>query len=428
MSTGFKFLDGGVQKDFADIFNITNPVPGVTTGYKSYVGSYAGKDLGEIFTAGTGSGKTTNYKYSTNIDLGSIFTLKKSWSALGSGIDGTPVQVWTIAISGSNVYIGGQFTTAGGVSAKSIAVWNGTTWSALGTGITSAYPTVNSIAISGSNVYVGGYFTSAGGVSVSNIAVWNTSLLAWSALGNGVYGTTSAQVPTVNSIAISGSNVYVGGSFSSAGTISGVNNIAVWNGSTWSALGGGGVTGTTYPAVYSIAISGSNIYTGGQFTTAGITSGVNNIAVWNSGVWSALGTGITSSGQLIVDTIAISGSNVYVGGEFTTAGGITGVNNIAVWNTSSVAWSALGTGVTGGSPSVVQTIAISNGNVYVGGQFTIAGGISASNIALFSGTTWNNIGNIANVLSLAIDNIKVYTGGTFTTAGGVSAKNIAYYN
>lgn len=67
--TGYTFLYNSVQTDFADVFDITSP-GSVTTGY--YSTAY-NKDLGFIFTTGN-SGITTNYKYSTNVDLGSIFS------------------------------------------------------------------------------------------------------------------------------------------------------------------------------------------------------------------------------------------------------------------------------------------------------------------------------------------------------------------
>ena len=49
--------------------------------------------------------------------------------------NGTEVPVYVLAIDGDgNVYAGGDFTTAGGVSANHIAKWNVSTnsWSALG--------------------------------------------------------------------------------------------------------------------------------------------------------------------------------------------------------------------------------------------------------------------------------------------------------
>jgi hypothetical protein len=154
------------------------------------------------------------------------------------------------------VYVGGVFTNAGGVSANCIARWNGSSWSALGSGVSGVVNNtwVNAIAVNGTNVYVGGRFTTAGSGAASNIAKWNGS--SWSALGTGMNG-------YVDAIAVSGSNVYVGGSFTSAGGAS-ANRVAKWNGSSWSALGSGVNDG-----VYALAVNGSDVYVGGAFATAG---------------------------------------------------------------------------------------------------------------------------------------------------------------
>ncbi|MGB9613419.1 MAG: chitobiase/beta-hexosaminidase C-terminal domain-containing protein, partial [Candidatus Margulisiibacteriota bacterium] len=49
------------------------------------------------------------------------------WQALGSGMNGS---VYALAVDSSgNLYAGGSFTTAGGVSANRIAKWNGSSWS-----------------------------------------------------------------------------------------------------------------------------------------------------------------------------------------------------------------------------------------------------------------------------------------------------------
>jgi prepilin-type N-terminal cleavage/methylation domain-containing protein len=68
------------------------------------------------------------------------------------------------AVSGSDVYAGGNFTTAGGSAANYIAKWDGSAWSALGSGMGgTAFPGVNALAVSGSDLYAGGFFTTAGG-------------------------------------------------------------------------------------------------------------------------------------------------------------------------------------------------------------------------------------------------------------------------
>jgi hypothetical protein len=62
--------------------------------------------------------------------------------------------------SSGNVYAGGGFGSAGGVTAIRIAKWNGTNWSALGSGMNK---TVTSLAFDHSgNLYAGGFFTTAG--------------------------------------------------------------------------------------------------------------------------------------------------------------------------------------------------------------------------------------------------------------------------
>jgi len=129
-----------------------------------------------------------------------------SWTALGSGMDG-PVNA--LAVSGSDVYAGGYFTTAGGSAANFIAKWNGSSWSALGSGMGGgAYPSVSALAVWGSDVYAGGYFTTAGGSAVDYIAKWDGS--SWSALGSGLNSSVSALV-------VSGSDLYAGGRFTTAG-------------------------------------------------------------------------------------------------------------------------------------------------------------------------------------------------------------------
>src|SRR6266545_5062595 len=108
---------------------------------------------------------------------------------------------------------------------------------------------VSAIAVSGSDLYVGGRFNTVGGLFVRNIAKWDSATGAWSALGEGVFGND------VYAIAVSGTDVYVGGSFNAAGgPLASANNIARWDGNGWSPLGVG-VNG----AVYALAVSGSDL-------------------------------------------------------------------------------------------------------------------------------------------------------------------------
>jgi hypothetical protein len=126
-----------------------------------------------------------------------------NWSALGSGMNN---YVYALAVSGSTLYAGGGFTTAGGSAANYIAQWNGSSWSALGSGMNNY---VYALAVSGSTLFAGGYFTTEGGSAAHDIAQWNGG--SWSALGSGMNN-------YVYALAVSGSTLYAGGGFTTAGT------------------------------------------------------------------------------------------------------------------------------------------------------------------------------------------------------------------
>jgi hypothetical protein len=267
-----------------------------------------------------------------------------AWSALGAGMNSV---VYALAVSGTNLYAGGAFTTAGGVPANYIAKWDGSAWSALGSGMGGGIPYVFALAVSGSNLYAGGGFTTAGGVTANGVAKWNGS--AWSALGSGMDD-------WVGALAVSGTNLYAGGNFATAGGVA-ANHIAKWNGSAWSALGLG-MNG----AVYALAVSDADLYAAGVFDKAGEVT-VNYIAKWDGSTWSALGSGMDDP----VEALAVSGRKVYAGGYFTSAGGVP-ARRIAKWDGST--WSALGSGM---DDQVFDLAADEAGHLFIGGDFSLAG-------------------------------------------------------
>jgi hypothetical protein len=287
-----------------------------------------------------------------------------NWSSMG-GIPGADGLVYAAVVDDSgNLYIGGTFNVAGEVIASCVAKWDGSSWSALGSGLSGGgnYPRVTALAVSGGDLYAGGSFTTAGGNAANNIAKWDGS--SWSALGSGTSGGVAWE-PGVSALAVSGSDVYAGGSFTTAGG-QGASNIAKWDGSSWSALGSG-ISGD----VYALAVLGGDLYAGGYFTTAGGNAAAN-IAKWDGSSWSALGWGMSGGyydWRPWVTALAVSGSDLYAGGSFKTAGG-SEANYIAKWDGSSLR--ALGSGITGDdgwyTPVHVAAIAVSGSDLYAGGQ------------------------------------------------------------
>jgi len=343
-----------------------------------------------------------------------------NWSALGSGIGGEPgFDVWdyvaALAVVGSEVYAGGIFETAGGVPVANIAKWNGSEWSSPGAGMDSD---VMALAVIGTDLYAGGGFTSAGGNEVNYIARWNGS--SWSALGSGVDN-------WIHALAVIGTDLYAGGEFSTAGGLD-AYYIARWNGSTWSPVGSG-----VDDRVNALAVSGTDLYAGGWFSTAGETHGAYYVAKWNGSTWSALGEGADD----YVTSLAVVGNTLFVGGDFELVGGhveivegfpeLVGQKEayyIAQWDGTD--WSALGSGLSG----FVYSLAVSGTSLYAGGDFTTADVNPANNIARWDGSRWLALGTGMDwpVKALAQYGPDLIAGGEFTTAGGTAANHIARWN
>jgi len=347
----------------------------------------------------------------------------ENWTDLDFGLNGV---VYTLAVMGSDLYAGGDFTIAGVISANRIAKWNLITgiWSALGPMMNNGMNNiVMDIAVMGTDLYAGGYFTTAGGISASRIAKWNGS--TWSALGSGMSGTSSTSFTAhVRSLAVKGSDLYAGGKFLRAGGVT-VNHIAKWNGSSWSALGSGISTGDPNMKfsiyVFSLTVIGNELFAGGWFGRAGGVS-VSNIAKWNGSSWSALGSGF----NFIVQTIKSAGDDLLVGGWF-TASGVKNINHIARWDGET--W--FGVGNPGmGLIGTVYALAVMGKDLYVGGQFSIAGETNINRIAKWDGSDWSLLGSGLNddVYALAVSGNNLFAGGRFTSAGGVSVNRIAKWD
>jgi hypothetical protein len=114
---------------------------------------------------------------------------------------------------------------------------------------------------------------------------------------------------------------------------------------------------------------------------------------------------------------AMPDGSLVAGGSFGTAGGVS-ATNIARWNGSS--WSPLQFGTNG----TVHALAVAaDGDLLAGGHFTVAGGTS-NRVARFDGTSWSPLGAGVGSTVYGIAPAPgggAVAGGVFTTAGGVAA-------
>jgi N-acetylneuraminic acid mutarotase len=390
----------------------------------------------EIYVAGNFTQANAGSSPITVNHVARFNTQTNTWSALGTTTVGVATQARSLLSIGNDLYVGGVFTTAGGVSANNVARFNiqTNTWSALGSGVNGSS---DALALSGDTLFVGGNFTLSGSFSINRVARYIISANKWERLWSGA-GLDSE----VRTLFVSGSDVYVGGNFSQAGDVS-ASRVARFNTQTrtWNPLGSG-VNGD----VYSIAVSGNDVYVGGLFSQAGGNS-ANNVARFNtqSSTWHRLGT-FASNGVLgEVRALAVLGRWVFVGGSFVQAAGSLTVNHIARFDTQSETWSAMGTGggvgVGGVAGAAVNALAVSGSSVYAGGSFSrvnegASSPLTTNNVARYDTLTnaWSALGTSPNVgvggqvHALAISGDWLYAGGQFTTAGGNTANRIARFN
>ncbi len=332
--------------------------------------------------------------------------------------------------------VGGFFSAAGGTSGRgNIARYTPSTgvWSSVGPGFafgSSVVWTIGALGPTGSpaalDLAVGGQFTSAGGVSSTfNLARFVNASQTFASLGNGAFSDVRcfANLPD--------GRLVVGGQFGRVNNGSIIANaIALLDpqSNTWTTTGQG-VSGSVASVLALLVLPEGDVLVGGRFTTAGGVAGRNGIARYrpSSGTWSSLGSGVSNAtGNAGVRALALLGSRVIIGGVFTNAGGVQ-VNGLATYDLQTDTWGSIG-GVSEGGVSALAVLP--DGSLIAGGFFQSVGGTPASNIARWDGASWHAMGAGVNdeVNALAVTpSGELTVGGFFTSAGGFAVNRLAMW-
>jgi hypothetical protein len=339
-----------------------------------------------------------------------------SWDPNANG------SVATLAVSGSTVYAGGNFNGAssiGGATRDHIAALDATTGLADPGWDPNANGFVGALAVSGSTVYAGGQFSGAssiGGATRNYIAALDATT------GNATSFDPNADNP-VFALAVSGSTVYAGGAFSGTSSIGGAdrNHLAALDATT-------GIATSWDPNAdndgYALAVSGSTVYAGGAFSLVNQVPR-NNLAALDAGTGQPTSWDPNADGT--VRTLAGSGSTVYAGGNFSTIGGQTRSSIAALDATSGLAtdWNPNANGQ-------VSALALSGSTVYAGGSFDTIGGATRNYIAALDANTNTNNATAWDpnatccVSALAVDGSTVYAGGDFNGTNSIGGADRNY--
>ncbi|MFQ5487872.1 MAG: chitobiase/beta-hexosaminidase C-terminal domain-containing protein [Gammaproteobacteria bacterium] len=377
-------------------------------------------------------------------DFTTVAATARSRLAAVSVADGTPLSGWqadadatvhALALGGGRLYVGGAFTNLGGQSRGRLAAVDAASgavasWDAAADGM------VQALAFSASDglLYAGGDFTVIGGAARSRIAALDTDAIN----PDRATGWDPAADGAVHTLLLADGLLYVGGDFTNIGG-AGRSRIAALdttvdsnNASAWDP----GLDGTAL----ALAINSGRLYVGGVF------NGVSDHATLfiggdfaYVGPVTGAGVGLPADPAVPGDDRPLSGYPVvngtvhavladgaggwYIGGDFSTVGGVVR-SNIAHINSDlsvDVAWDPAADGM-------VHALALAGGTVYAAGDFTTIGGQARNRIAALDGsgtaTAWNPDAD-GTVRALLVSGATVYVGGDFTTIGGAARNRIA---
>ena len=243
---------------------------------------------------------------------------------------------------GPRLFVGGQFEQVNGQVYNHIMEWDGVSFSPLlDRGFIGVGGKVLAMTVyddgEGPDLYVGGEFATAGGEVGQYLARWDGA--SWTPVGLGLTNGPVKALATYDDG--SGPALFIGGSFSNVGNLD-ANYVAKWDGTVFSTLPatapgemGAGLVGGSDPEVWALHVvdagDGEKLYASGPFETTGDGAVSPGLAVWDGETWQApkgataggFGNGLPPQALGSLDTG--DGASLFVAGLFTTIYGLRSV-------------------------------------------------------------------------------------------------------
>jgi hypothetical protein len=283
---------------------------------------------------------------------------------------GTNGRVTDIVPMGDRVYLAGGFDYIGPQTGYGTAVDGASGVSLSGAPVIDG--TVYASAPDGAGGwYVAGSFTTVGGVARANAA----HITATGAVTNW----NPKPDATVRALAVTGSEVLLGGDFGQIGkTPVPANHLGAVDLTAGSAISG--FSASTDGSVRALLTAGTNVYVGGDFGTVDGTSH-SRLAAINASNGSLTNFAGQANGAVRALTISPDGNTLYAGGDFSSAydGAWQNRSRLAAWSTANGTlqpWAP-------NANDSVEALAVNpaTGVVYAGGLFSSVSGTARTRLA-----------------------------------------------
>lgn len=362
----------------------------------------------------------------TTLVLVALFTSSASaqvcppgWvSNIGSGANNS-VESLAVFPNG-DILAGGTFTLIGGISTPNkLARYSAATQTWSTTPVGGLANIVHALGVlPDGDMLAGGNFSSIGGTPINRIGRYDFGTNTWTDLG---YGGNGGSVETM--LVHPSGNVIIGGNIPRiAGVVAEhIGRYSLTTG-TWTQMFSN--FSSSGDRVYALALApDGTVVMGGVYLARG--SGVPRLQRYNltTNTWTSLGNGVNNT----VNAVAVlPDGDIIAGGVFTSADGLP-VSRIARLNPTTGVWSDMGGGTSGGFNYIKSITLLNNGDIVVGGSFTVISGVVASGIARYtpSTNTWSALSSGVNSDVEAIvahPNGDIIAGGYFTNVGARIAR------